>query len=341
MSIDSENYDPSAPGKRGTLFGLPFEKEEAEVVVYSVPWEATVSYHSGTAYGPVSILEASVQLDLDLPGREAPWKRGIWMTPLDGKTKSKSDILRAQIKPYIAYLEGGRAIPNEKELLEKVNASTESLRQRVKTETLALIQEGKRVGLLGGDHSTPLGYMDALVEAYGEYGVLQIDAHMDLREAYEGFEHSHASIMYNALKHRQITKLVQVGIRDFCEEEMEVVNQNKERIAVFFDENNKSRMYEGETWRSICDSIVEELPQRVYVSFDIDGLNPMLCSGTGTPVPGGLEYAEAVYLLQRVKASGREIIGFDLCEVAPQEYDQQWNANVGARLLYQLCGLVG
>ena len=94
----------------------------------------------------------------------------------------------------------------------------------------------------------------------------------------------------------------------------------------------------GETWRDICDSIVRDLPHRVYVSFDIDGLDPKLCPGTGTPVPGGLEFEQAMFLVRQLVKSGREIIGFDLCEVAPG--DSEWNGNVGARVLLKLCNLM-
>ncbi|MBU2913847.1 agmatinase family protein [Reichenbachiella agariperforans] len=340
MSEKLGSYDPSAPGKQGTLFGLPFDQSSAEVVVYPVPWEVTVSYNRGTAYGPLSILEASAQLDLEVPNQEAPWKRGIWMRPIEGKVKAKSDMLRSKIEPYIAFLEGEAESFDGEELLAKVNKATESLRLKIKSETLELLSEGKSIGLLGGDHSCPLGYMDALAERYDDFGILQIDAHMDLRDAYEGFIHSHASIMYNALKNPQISKLVQVGIRDYCEEEYELVQESSDRIVVFFDQDIKNKLYEGESWKMLCDAMIAQLPDHVYVSFDIDGLRPELCPGTGTPVPGGIAYEQAIYLLQSLKNSGRKIIGFDLCEVAPQKFDQQWNANVGARLLYQLCGLI-
>jgi agmatinase len=195
----------------------------------------------------------------------------------------------------------------------------------------------KIVGLVGGDHSTPLGFMEALAERYSDFGILQFDAHCDLREAYEGFEYSHASIMYNALKIPQVKKLVQVGIRDWCEAENEIINNSKGRVKTFFDYVMKRKMYEGESWRGICSEIISHLPRHIYISFDIDGLDPKLCPNTGTPVPGGLEFEQAVYLISQVAASGKKIIGFDLNEVAPG--DSEWNGNVGARLLYKMCNL--
>src|SRR5690606_6032202 len=148
---------------------------------------------------------------------------------------------------------------------------------------------------------------------------------------------SHASIMYNALNIPQIEKIVQVGIRDFCEQEVEVVKSSNGRVRVFTDMDLKAKEFEGENWKKICQEIIAELPQKVHISFDIDGLYPWYCPHTGTPVPGGLAYEKATYLLSQLVESGKEIIGFDLVEVAPGEDD--WDGNVGARLLFHLCGV--
>src|SRR5690606_18866656 len=95
----------------------------------------------------------------------------------------------------------------------------------------------------------------------------------------------------------------------------------------------------GQSWNSLCQRILEPLPSAVYVSFDIDGLSPELCPGTGTPVPGGLSFEQACYLLVHIVRSGRRIIGFDLNEVSPgRDPNNEWNGNVGARLLFKLCG---
>jgi agmatinase len=198
------------------------------------------------------------------------------------------------------------------------------------------LNQNKLVALLGGDHSTPLGLMQALSEKYSSFGILHIDAHADLREAYEGFEFSHASIMYNAIKLPQVTRLVQVGIRDYCVAENQLIKSDA-RITTFFDREIKQSQFEGVTWSVTCDKIIEALPERVYLSFDIDGLDPKLCPHTGTPVPGGLEFEQSIYLIEKLVHSGRTIIGFDLNEVAPG--NDEWDANVGARLLYRLSNL--
>ena len=163
----------------------------------------------------------------------------------------------------------------------------------VKELTCRLLKDGKKVGLIGGDHSTPLGYISALADIHENFGILQIDAHADLRDAYEGFIHSHASIMYNVVQRfPQVSKLVQVGVRDLCNEEMVFMRSTNGRISTFFDKDIKEAQYEGRTWRDICSDIIKDLPQKVYISFDIDGLDPKLCPHTGTPVPGGLKWSK-------------------------------------------------
>lgn len=130
----------------------------------------------------------------------------------------------------------------------------------MKNQTKKFLTEGKLVGLLGGDHSTPLGFLRALSEQYNRFGILHIDAHADLRKAYEGFTYSHASIMYNALKLPAVNRLVQVGIRDFCEEEMQVIERGMGRVKTFFDQDIKAAQYSGKTWEMICHEIIKELP---------------------------------------------------------------------------------
>jgi agmatinase len=333
------NFDPNGVGDiNGGLFGLPFTVEESEVVLIPVPWEVTVSYSAGTAAGPQAIKEASPQLDLFEPAIKDAWKLGIAMEEISMDWAATSEELRQKAENYINWLEDGSPETDASEfenLPAEVTRKGEELLQWLKAKALDHLDNGKLVAVLGGDHSTPLGLMHALAERHEEYGILQIDAHADLRDAYEGFQYSHASIMFNALKLPQVKKLVQVGIRDICQAEAELAHQSNGRVAIFYDSVLKENMFEGDSWKKECKKIIAQLPQKVYISFDIDGLDPKLCPATGTPVPGGLEFEEAVYLIKALVKSGREIIGFDLCEVAPGE--SEWNGNVGARLLYKLC----
>jgi agmatinase len=335
-----KDFDPNGMGDtNGNIYGLPFDTTEAKLVILPVPWEVTVSYRTGTAKAPEAILEASFQVDLYDPFVKNAWKLGISMLEENKEIKNKSHSFRQKAKHYIDQLAQGIDPHENPELFaiqKEINTACTEMNQWVKDESLTLLNQNKIVALLGGDHSTPLGLMQALAEKHASFGILHIDAHADLREAYEGFEFSHASIMYNAIKIPEITKLVQVGIRDYCEAELNLIQADK-RIATFYDRDIKLRQYEGKSWESICESIIELLPENVYVSFDIDGLDPKLCPNTGTPVPGGLEFEQAIYLAEKLVYSGRTIIGFDLNEVAPG--NDEWDANVGARLLYRLANM--
>lgn len=332
-------FDPSAPGQEDSgIFGLPFSVEESACVVFPVPWEVTVSYGGGTVEGPEAVLAASRQVDLYEPDHPDGWKSGIAMDRVPAKLKRESKRLRKIAGQVIASLESGSSGKGTRNNLAQVNRGCALMVDHVRKRSGELLDAGKLVALLGGDHSTPLGFLEALSERHKSFGILQVDAHADLRAAYEGFTYSHASIMFNALKIKQIKKLVQVGIRDYCDEELAVMRREKSRVITFFDRDIKRKQYEGKSVAELHRKIVKALPQKVYISFDIDGLDPKLCPHTGTPVPGGLEFEEALHLVRCVVQSGRAIIGLDVNEVSPGA--DEWDANVGARLLYRLINLM-
>jgi len=337
------SFDPNGVGlQNGHFIGLPFDENDAEVVCISAPWEVTVSYAAGTASGPDNVLNASTQLDLYL--REIPdaWKMGLYVRPSDTHWQKENDRLRPIAASYINQLEAGDtpdSNPEMQQQLAQINSACEQLKSWIKQEAVKLLEQNRIVGILGGEHSVPLGLMEAIDEQYNDWSILQIDAHMDLREAYEGFTYSHASIGYHALNLANLKRLVQVGIRDRCEAEMAHADKQLDRIILFEDEILHADKFHGKSWHNIVSEILQALPASVYVSFDIDGLQPYLCPHTGTPVPGGLTFEEALYLIQCVVNSGRKIIGFDLCEVAGLGND--WDGNVGARVLYQLATWAG
>jgi agmatinase len=330
------NFDPNGVGVNGNLFGLPFTTETAELIIIPIPWEVTVSYRDGTALGPKAILEASVQVDLFFKGIHDAWKLGISMLPFPEDLYQENRMLRSLALQHISSLENSSHQDDANKVIPtKINEACENLNVYVRNTVAKYLAEGKMVGLLGGDHSTPLGFIRALGERHDRFGILQIDAHADLRKAYEGFSYSHASIMFNALKLPSVQRLVQVGIRDYCEEEVAVIHRAMGRVVTFFDEDIKAQLFGGKSWEEVCKEIIKTLPDYVYISFDIDGLDPKLCPSTGTPVAGGLEFQQVTYLIKQIAVSGKRIIGFDLNEVAPGLTD--WDANVGARMLYQLC----
>lgn len=333
-----QGFDPSAVGQRnGRLFGLPLDYEDCELVILPVPWDVTTSYRPGTAGAPQAVLEASTQIDLYDPSWPEAWQAGAFFLPPESgwaAWSQESERLRPAAQRCIEAQEEGEPSdsPALRALLDEVNDGSARLDAWVQAETARHLGQGKIVGVLGGDHSVPLGAMAALQATFGDFGILHIDAHADLRDAYEGFRGSHASIMHNALKLPGLS-LVQVGIRDYAAAEAAVAARHADRVRQFPMRALRRRQFGGEPWDRQCREIIEALPERVYVSFDIDGLDPALCPGTGTPVPGGLGYEEACHLLDRLAESGRQVIGFDLCEVSPAS---EWDAIVGARVLFRL-----
>ncbi|MGZ5190616.1 MAG: agmatinase family protein [Flavisolibacter sp.] len=340
---DLSKFDPNCAGNpNNNIFGLPFTEEEARLVILPIPWEVTVSFGSGTARSAEQIMKASLQVDLFDPVYPLGWQEGFYMKEVDRKVLFKSDYLRKEAELYIDYISNGDEVENNQfmsKALKEVNEGGYFLNTWVYQQTKLLLEKNKLVALLGGDHSTPLGYMKAIGEKHGEFGILQIDAHCDMREEYEGFVYSHASIMYNALKEvESLQKLVQVGIRDYSQGEHEFIQQQAGKVRTYFDREIRQRQYEGETFKQIVDEIVEQLPQKIYISFDIDGLDPKLCPNTGTPVQGGFETEQVFYLFDKILKSGKQIIGFDLSEVSTSE--NGWDANVGARVLFKLCNML-
>jgi agmatinase len=339
---ETVTFDPNSIGQKiANIYGLPFDCESARIVIIPVPWEVTVSYNAGTAAGPQAILDASFQVDLYDADVADAWQIGLAMQEASSELHGLNAVLRPKAEQYIHFLEEGLTPAEEPlmaTLLAEINKGCERMNAIVEESALAVIAAGKMPAVVGGDHSTPLGLMRALAKHHEQFGILHFDAHCDLRDAYEGFTYSHASIMFNAMQIKNVVKLVQVGIRDFCEQEAQMVKDSGGRIETFYDRDNQRAMFGGTSWKQICDNVVKALPEKVYLSFDVDGLDPVLCPNTGTPVPGGLAFEQALYLIKTVVDSGRKIIAFDLNEVAPGE-DDEWDANVGARLLYRMANL--
>jgi agmatinase len=340
MSNQIQDYNPSGVAEiNGNLLGLPFDYESANLIVFAVPWEVTVSYGAGTAKGPQRILNASFQIDLFDFDNSDGWKQGIFMVEISQDILEKNNYYRQQAAKIIERQAQGKPLTDTPDLtpvLTEINQAGEQVNQWLFAQCQAAMNQGKKVAVIGGDHSSPLGYFQALATKYDNYGILHIDAHADLRDAYEEFEFSHASIMFNAMKIPQISKLVQVGLRDICQDEVDIINESNGRIIAYYDPAIKQKLYSGNTWIDICREIINHLPENVYISFDVDGLDPKLCPNTGTPVPGGLELEQAYCLLRELVNSGRKIIGFDLCEVG----DAEWDGNVGARIVYKLANLL-
>jgi agmatinase len=260
------------------------------------------------------------------------------MLPIPDEVVGWNDEARRLAEPIIANGGAGED-PALRRDLATVNALGVRVNEWVRARTTEVLAQGKTPVVLGGDHSSPFGAFQAVAERHPGVGLLHFDAHFDLRDAYEGFAWSHASIMHNALARiPAIARIVHVGIRDFSEAELETSRGSGGRSVAYFDSDVRTRTFDGEAFRAIAEEIAERLPPKVFVSFDVDGLDPALCPGTGTPVPGGLSFREATAVLAATVRAGRTIVGCDLNEVAPRDGDGEWNANVGARLLYKMIG---
>lgn len=332
------DFNPNDVGvANGNIFGLPYSLEESEIVIIPVATDITCSFNKGTAKAPQRIVEASLQVDLFDINLDKAWENKVFMLPVNKKEAKQHKKVGKIASELINKLEEGEAFNTEdEEILASVNAYCNEINNHVKQTALEYLNQGKLVAVLGGDHNSPLGLIQALAEKYEDFGILQIDAHADLRVAYEGFEFSHASIAHNALQLSQVSKLVQVGIRDVCQDEVDYIKNSKSRITTFFDWDIKAQQFGGKTWETICDEIINELPQKVYITYDIDALDPKHCPNTGTPVPGGFEYEQINYLINKLVESKKQIIGFDLNEVG----NSDWDANVGARVLFKLCNFL-
>ncbi len=335
-----ESLDPNAAAAPDSgIFGLPDTPEQAAVVLVPVPWEATTSYGGGTADGPRAILQASRQVDLFDIETGRPYAQGIALLPEPAALRRWNDAAKPLAQQVIAAAGAAQRDAGAEDALARVNSLSERVNSHVQSEVERWLGAGKIVGVVGGDHSVSFGALAAYAARCPDLGILHFDAHADLRRAYEGFEFSHASIMENVLRRLpRVTRLVQVGIRDLCEEEHERIAAAGGRVRTWYDAELVRERFEGATWARQVERILADLPHDVYVSFDVDGLDPLLCPHTGTPVPGGLSFQEAAYVLRALVASGRRIVGFDLVEVAPAPDGSEWDGNVAARLLYKLIG---
>lgn len=328
-------YDGSAAPGEG-IFGLDDTPEDAGVVLVAAPWEATTSYGRGASQGPAAIAAASVQVDLFDIELGEPYRAGIAMIEPSKELVAHAAEASRRAENVIAAFGAGTPVAAGDADLARVDELGAWLDDHLEATVGAALDAGKIVGAVGGDHSIAFGPIAAHAARHPGMGILHFDAHADLRVAYQGFVRSHASIMHNVMDRLDVARLVSVGLRDLCREEHDAITGSGGRIVAHYDAVLARLRHEGRSWRSICDSIVEPLPEAVYVSFDIDGLDPVLCPSTGTPVPGGLAFLEAMTLLTALVESGRRLVGFDLCEVAPGA--TEWDANVGARVLYKLIG---
>lgn len=319
------------------IFDLKSTAENSAIHLISVPWDVTASYKKGTAQGPSIILDASHQLEHYHHQYKNVFDAGIFLHPENKEIKQKNTEINALSQTIIKKFDNHDTItPEDHKNINTINEACLWLSEQVYEDTEKMIQKEKLIGMIGGDHSTSLGVITALSDYIDTFGILQFDAHMDLRPSYQHFTQSHASIMHNILEIKDISRLIQVGVRDYSQEELTLSKQSKGRIKTYFNHDIKKELYSGKTWEYFCKKIINNCPDKLYISFDIDVLTPQYCPSTGTPVPGGLEFDQIEFLIAMLVKAKKQIIGFDIVEVAGEQ--DSIDAITGARILSMLCG---
>ena len=266
-----------------------YDLEHARYVLLPVPYDGTSTFVKGADKGPQAILDASDSLEL------------------------------YDVQYQIEACNAGIHTDQHTYDLSSPDNMVQSVYQRVKH----FMEMQKFSILLGGEHSVSVGAIKAMSEQYEDLTVLQIDAHADLRDEYHDSIYNHACVMRHA---QDYARVVQVGIRNVCTEEMHnLVPEN-----VFYAHD----IYNTEEW---MDRAVERLTQNVYVTFDLDGLDPSILPATGTPLPGGLQWYPTLRFLDKVFRQ-RNVVGFDVVELCPQP-DNKVSDVLAATLVYKMINM--
>lgn len=341
--MQSKKFDPNgAIPDNGNYFGIPLEPEDAALVLISAPWDLSLKVRNGSSYAPDAIIEASRTVDFFEPMAPHSWRKGIATVPIDYTIQDMSHRLRSDAERIVKVYDKQGGTPFDslvyERSLRRVNEGFAALNANIYEQSKRWLQCDKIVGLVGGDQSAAYGHIRAVAEHVGSLGVLHIDSSCNLKRCHQGFEFSHASVMYNVLRDvPEVERLVGVGVRAFSPEEWERAEQDS-RVKLFTGQSIWSRYFEGALWSTIADEIVESLPENVYVSLDINGLTIECSPHTGMVVAGGIRFSEVVYLLGKIVDSGRRIVGFDLSEVVP-DMDDKTGAQIASRLLYNICSM--
>ncbi|MHC4892357.1 MAG: agmatinase family protein [Planctomycetota bacterium] len=343
-------FDPDAAADPDAgLFGLETSLSEAQAIVIPVGFDATTSYRTGAAAGPEWIRRASHQVDLHDERWGAVWERGI--ASLDSDPRIAELQARAFPRARRVIDAGGRVAgdPALEADLAAVDAAGSELNAIVEEHTRSALDAGRLPVVIGGDHSIPFGAIAAAADRHPGMGILHVDAHADLRVAFEGFTWSHASILHNVLERCPgVARLLQIGVRDLGAAESQRIASSSDRISTLFDDRWGAARASGDDLGTLVDTALDFLPDEIWITVDVDGLDPALCPNTGTPVPGGLGWNEMMLWLDRIERSGRRVVGVDLVEVSggpldgaqlpPADAPDPWDAIVGARLAYKLIG---
>lgn len=326
-------------GDSGCYFRDTTPPDRAQVVIVSAPWGVTSAGGEGSAYAPDAVIESSAHIGqfdavsgISLEGKVAT-------AAVDYDIQESSQRLGVDADKVISHIEDGGLIAGEyfTRKVARVNEGFVQMHESIYAQTKHWIETGKTVGVVGGDHTVGFGAVRAVAEHEGEIGVLYIDAYSDMHLAGESvFDYSHLSVARNIVEEiPAVGRMVQVGVRDISGEEYERVKTDK-RMSLFLMDDLAAARFGGRSWSDICNEVVAQLPQKVYISIDASVLSLDCCPHSKRPVAGGLSFNETVFLVDSVVASGRKIIGFDLTGIVPK-FENNIDAVTGARLLAKLC----
>jgi agmatinase len=313
--------------------------EAARVALLPVPYDATTSFFGGARHAPEAILRASHHIeeyDEEL-GRE-PWTCGIHTAaPVEPHPDPDfdSDSGSGSDSDSDSDSGSGSDSDSDSDFDSDPGPDPQHMVRRIQRRCAALVEAGKWVITLGGDHTVAVGAGRAHAAAHGPLSVLQIDAHADLRASYEGSPYSHACAARRLWESEGVERVVGVGIRALSRQEAQWLREGDH--PVFYAQEIARRAAQApngdDAW---IDEVVEALGPRVYVTFDVDGLDPAVLPATGTPEPGGLCWWTALRLLRRV-AEARQVVGADVCELLPTPGLHASDVTT-ARLVYKMIG---
>lgn len=322
-------------GDGGYYFGDSTSPADADLVIVSAPWSVTSDYGRGATYTPDAVIDASAESNLyDVESGFSAEGR-VATVEIDYNIQELSEHLGRDVERVVNRAFDAGALEYAKRKVKHINQGFAEMHSSVYKQTKHWVSKGKAVAVVGGDHSVSFGAIKAVAEHYKDVGVLFIDAHADFACSKKGFPYSHRSVARNVIEEiSSVSRLVEVGVRDIDKSELDALLAN-EKVELFLAEKVAGMRFEGESWGNICREMVEKLPQKVYVSLDIDALKIEFCTHTNTPVPGGMTFDEVVYLINCVVKSGRQIVGFDITEVV-SNLDDKMDAIVAVRLLTKM-----
>lgn len=322
----------------GYYFRDAVSTDNADIVLVSVPWAVTSANGGGAAYAPDAIIDASTTVglydiihDISIEGRVAT-------AEVNYDIQESSQHLGSDAAKVVEHIEDGGSLSGDyfTRKISRINDGFRLMNSSVCAQVWHFASKGKTVGVIGGDHAVSFGAVKALSELHKGLGVMIFDAHCDIRPSGNVFDYSHRSVVRNILEEiPQLEKLVCCGVRDLSAADLSALS-SEPRLSVCYAERMATMHHQGTTWQEVCKQAIHDLPQKVYISFDIDALALECCPTTKSPVAGGFQFNDAVAIITAIVESGREIVGFDITEIVPNG-EQSIDATVGARLLVKLC----